>query len=768
MKQGLLMELLPVLLQDHKEDFKSMSSQKTKIFLFILLLISFSLTCPKPTHAIIGTGIFDWADSVLNALDSFDQAILSFLLKLVIFAFLSAGFAVLSAYLLEWAVDLPLYLNNPAVLAGFHFIVGLVNLFFVLAIVFIALAYILRIETFQLKKVFARLILAILLVNFSLLIVGAFVDIAQFFMNTLLSAYGKDFANTALLPLRGSLGAITNVIIATITGYVASAFTVFGAPFSLVYLGLMFWQGNLLGNVFSIVVLILFNLVMGAIFFVFTVLFIIRIAALWILGIFAPLGVFCFVFDQTKKYGWEWLKATFQWATLGIVAFFLLGLILSIFSAAFLSRPGNIDISPIAGVPSFQLPPSIYNYLFLIIFLIVAFYGSLRYVPVGAQEVIGVMKAQLKALGGVAGITSLMKKGVGGVARRVVPEKVRRKAEQLATAPGLPTREEFEKMSRREKLKRLVISPYAKRALGRAITSVTVKADESVYTETKKKFKGKDVQTKVEWFHKESDFVKKAAILASLIEEKQLKDAMDKARFGTNALQYSGAELNAALRKLVRMGKEDEWKAMLRAFKDKKDEFYNILREEKTLTEKDLSKKGYKNITEYIAGETKKADQIKQLNKDWFDDDEFADAIHKFWGGHQVGEAAKAFGRKFTDTFNAHAKPLDWYYEIDPSTGKMRNAQLPRYLASTGAMNAGLYPIEGGEDRKKLNELFRKGLEKEKAWTSAPPSFEEVEKEEKKELPSTPPRGSRGLGGRKPPRGSRGLGGGKPPRGSRG
>jgi len=746
-----------------------MSSQKTKIFLSILLLISFSLICPKPTQAVIGTGIFDWADSVLNALDSFDQAILSFLLKLVIFAFLSAGFAVLSAYLLEWAVDLPLYLNNPAVLAGFHFIVGLVNLFFVLAIVFIALAYILRIETFQLKKVFARLILAILLVNFSLLIVGAFVDIAQFFMNTLLSAYGKDFANTALLPLRSSLGAITNVIIATITGYVASAFTVFGAPFSLVYLGLMFWQGNLLGNVFSIVVLILFNLVMGAIFFVFTVLFIIRIAALWILGIFAPLGVFCFVFDQTKKYGWEWLKATFQWATLGIVAFFLLGLILSIFSAAFLSRPGNIDISPIAGVPSFQLPPSIYNYLFLIIFLIVAFYGSLRYVPEGAQQVIGVMKAQLKALGGVAGITSLMKKGVGGVARRVVPEKVRRKAEQLATAPGLPTREEFEKMSRREKLKRLVISPYAKRALGRAITSVTVKADEGVYTETKKKFKGKD-ETKVEWFHKESDFVKKAAILASLIEEKQLKDAMDKKRFGSSALQYSGIELNAAFRKLVRMGKEDEWKAMLRAFKDKKDEFYNILREEKTLTREDLSEKGYRNITEYIAGETKKADEIKQLNKDWLDDDEFADAIHKFWGGPQVGEAAKIFQRKFTDSFNAHAKPLDWYYEIDPLTGKMRNAQLPRYLASTGAMNAGLYPIEGGEDRRELDRRFRRGIEEERAWETRAAAFEQLEEEEEQPPPPPPPppRGSRGLGGGRPPRGSRGPGGGRPPRGSRG
>ena len=129
----------------------SLIKKHNKISVFLFLLISvvlFSLLGAKSAKAF---DIFGWPSAVLDALDFVDYSILVFIVKLTILAFLSGGFAVLSAFLLQWATDLPLYLHNPAVLAGFHFIGGLVNLFFVLAIVFIALAYILKIETFQLK-----------------------------------------------------------------------------------------------------------------------------------------------------------------------------------------------------------------------------------------------------------------------------------------------------------------------------------------------------------------------------------------------------------------------------------------------------------------------------------------------------------------------------------------------------------------------------------------------------------------------------------------
>ena len=723
-----------IMLKKHYRKFLLIAAPVAGISILILSM-------PLPAHGSLIGVFFEWAGSVLDALDSIDQAILSKLITLVLYAFLSGAFAVLSAYLLEWAVGLQVHLSNHAVLAGFHFTVGLVNLFFILSFVFLGLAYILRIESIQTKKSFVRLILAVLLVNFSLLIVGGFIDVSQFMMNTIMTNFKSDFATTALIPLRNSLGSITSVVTTIIITYVARAFTVIGAPFALFFLIHQALYGPLISNIFSLVVLILLNLIMGLMFVIFAALFVLRIAALWLLGIFAPIGVFCFVFPQTKKYGWAWLTAVVQWASLGIVAFLLLGLVLSIFTQAFLKSPSAVGPSfsmstPIPGLPNIILPSSLYNYLFLAIFLGVAFFGSIKYVPVGAQQVVGLIQSKLNVWGGMAGVTSIMKRGVKGAARRIVPEKVRRKAQEWATAPGLLTRKELKEMSAKQKVSRFMISPYAKRAFGRAITSVTVGADRDVFEETKKKIKGKSIEAKLEEYRKTTDLTKKAAILADIIESGQLKDAMDEKRFGKSAIQYDEFALTNSFRKLVRMGEEKAWKGMLRNFKNMHKEFEEILNKEGTVTKEDLKKKNYKSIKEYIVGETKKADDIKQLNKDWFKDEEFMEAVHKFWGGHQVGEAAKIFARKFTDAFNAEADKHDisWYFEVDDDTKKMRNPQLARYLASTGAMNAGLYPIKGGEDRKELEKRFRAGLEEEKRKQQGVKNIHEIIAEAQKQL----------------------------------
>ena len=707
--------------------------KKYKIFLFFLLVFGVFLIVPKPANAIIGTGIFDYCSAVLDAFDFIDQSVLAFLVKVIFFAFGSAAFVFMAANILEWSFQLPVSLSNDLVLSGFNFVLGLVNLFFILALVFIALAYILKIESLELKKALPRLIIVILLVNFSRLIVGALVDVSQFFMNTFLDTFGGDFVTLSLIPLRTSFGALMNVILITITGYVASAFTVFGSIFALAIILSQFFGGDLLANVISLVLMIVLNFVMGAIFFMFAVLFIVRIAALWLLTIFAPLAFFALIFKQTKGYAEKWFKEVIQWAFLGVVAFFLLSLIISLFTSAFIHRPGMLNVSPIPGLPPIRLPSNIYDYIFLIIFLVVAFEASRRYVPQGAQQVIGLMKGQWAAMGGVAGITKRLKSGATGAARRLTPERAKKKAREMAAASTLPTGKEWKKMTRREKLKRVLISPHATRAVGKAVVGATDSADERVYGQARKAALGEDAAANLNAFSSTSDPTIRAARISGMMEQGQMKEAMDEKRFGKNALQYHGWDVRSAYQKAARMGKKKDLEGMERSFGENFTGYFQDIKDkEGVYTKEDLKKDGFKNFTEYIAANTKSAKDIKQLNKDWIDREEFMEATHEFWSGHQIGEAAREFGKEFASNFQATAKDIKWYFETNPETGRMNNPNVPRYMASNAAASAGMGPIKGGESRDKLEPYLRKGQAEEKVKRE-----EEIRKKREKEIVAT-------------------------------
>ena len=90
----------------------------------------------------------------------------------------------LGGTLTNWALDLNSQLiNNPTVQTGWVVTRDLTNLGFVLAIILIAFATILRVETYQMQKLLWKLIVAALLVNFSLVIAGVFLDFSGILTN---------------------------------------------------------------------------------------------------------------------------------------------------------------------------------------------------------------------------------------------------------------------------------------------------------------------------------------------------------------------------------------------------------------------------------------------------------------------------------------------------------------------------------------------------------------------------------------------------------
>ncbi len=738
-----------------------MLSKKNKIILFVLLSFSGIFFFTHSADAFV----FDWAMAALDALDTVDMAVLSFIIKLVIYAFLSSAFVLLGAHLLEWAIELPLHLSNPAVLGGWNFVLGFVNLGFVLALIFIALAYIMRLPRYELKKTLPRLILVILLVNFSMLIIGMFADIAQFFMNTLLNSFGKDFVELATMPLRQNLGILTGVFISTLVAYLAAAASVFLAPIVLGYLLADVVWGNMLGNIFSIITMTGMNLAMGGIFFVYAVLFVIRIAALWILAIFSPLAFFCLIFDQTKQYFDKWFKMVIGWAFLGVVALFLLGIIISLFSTSFLSRPGQINLSGGTSVPSFSLPSSLYNYLFLLIFLAVAFHISITYVPAGADVAIGYLKKGYASVGGVAGVINKGKRMGTEVTRRAVPQKYRqrvvRKARKMSASAGITDAESakgvykdaMSKEGTKGKAKSLIsgfASPAIKRQLGKAIVSATSGASKRVSSETEEKMKGKSVEEKMKTLSEtKGDRAKTLGIVKSIIEEKQLGDAMDEEKMGKGNTLKDRKVLKT---KMVK-GKpttesisllEDLYTEAINQNRDslRKDIEYNfagavppekfkeIAEREGVYTMKDKEKdagKGVTNYAERIIYQAKDENQIKKLGKGWWKNDELMKAVHQFWSGRQISQAANIFGKEFIDKFNEHEKPADWYYQYNKNTGRQNNPSIPRWRLSTPAVTLGVSPATDKEGRsidtkEKVEHLERKGREHAK---------EEKEKEKK-------------------------------------
>ncbi|MDD4930777.1 MAG: hypothetical protein PHG66_01310 [Candidatus Colwellbacteria bacterium] len=74
-------------------------------------------------------------------------------------------------------MNLDLTTNNPLVSYGSGIIVGLVNLGFVIALIVIGIATILRRESYGLKKTFWRLLVAVAMVNFTLVLAGLVMNI---------------------------------------------------------------------------------------------------------------------------------------------------------------------------------------------------------------------------------------------------------------------------------------------------------------------------------------------------------------------------------------------------------------------------------------------------------------------------------------------------------------------------------------------------------------------------------------------------------------
>jgi len=182
----------------------------------------------------------------------------------------------------------------------------IVNLFFILILVAIALATILGIEEYAVKKTLPKLLIALLLVNFSKVIIGVAVDISHIIARVFLDPVSSSNLAAQFPQSAGAfIDFVQQLWEASTTGFT-----------ELFSIGLQFIIQMLLGAVF--------NLFLAFILIVMALVFIARIVIIWMLVILAPLAIAAWVLPATKKHFDTWKKQLIQWIFLIIpVAFFI-------------------------------------------------------------------------------------------------------------------------------------------------------------------------------------------------------------------------------------------------------------------------------------------------------------------------------------------------------------------------------------------------------------------------------------------------------------
>ncbi len=191
--------------------------------------------------------------------------------------------------------------GNEFVFYGWSIVRDFVNMFFILILIIIGLSTSLQFETYKWQKTLPRLVLVALLVNFTPVILGVFID----FTNSMMNYFVASIADESFFIAR--IGRLyetmaSNLAIAKWTSY----------------------TGEIITPVAMMVIFTLFNLFTGIIYSLYGALFALRYVAIWLLVIISPFGLFCYILPATQPFFKTWLRWFVGWCIVGITgAFFL-------------------------------------------------------------------------------------------------------------------------------------------------------------------------------------------------------------------------------------------------------------------------------------------------------------------------------------------------------------------------------------------------------------------------------------------------------------
>lgn len=378
--------------------------KKQKIFCLVsLAFFSVIALIPEQAFAFVGTGIFDYFDAALGAVEETTGPVIRSLITVFVLYGIGWVALFLSSTGVDHLLNHPEYLylkGNTLVEAGWNFTSGLANLFIIILFVIVALSFILKWEKFEPKKAIVRLIVAALLVNFSFLFCQILVDVSNILIQSftnLQAGGGGNIAQALSASAMQASGNQINALLTYLVGITLSCLTVMLGPVAQV--GFIMLLGvSFLPNVLTFFMQLGISFLLASVFFMYFTVLLLRIAIVQILTIVAPLAVICFVLPQTKKLGQQWLDGLIHWGMFAVpLSFFLM------LATYILEAPVQMSLeSDITNGSGFlftnldQLGQFFAINFLLFIFLVVALIISKKMIPKEATELIEEAKRQSK------------------------------------------------------------------------------------------------------------------------------------------------------------------------------------------------------------------------------------------------------------------------------------------------------------------------------------------------------------------------------------
>ena len=219
--------------------------------------------------------------------------------------------------------------NSSIVELGWKTVRDLVNMFFVLALLVIALATILRVETYGMKSLLPKLIGVALLINFSLVMAGAFIDFSGVLTNFFLENESNFFMNIAdsmklpkVMVSSTQDGTSNNFTCTEYIGDIGTTLIVKNCdlcdgtctPTSVnktdwsTIKGDRYWK-----VILALILSIIFTTIAAFVFGALAFLLLIRLIIIWFLLILVPLAAFFWILPATEKMATQWLNNFIKW-----------------------------------------------------------------------------------------------------------------------------------------------------------------------------------------------------------------------------------------------------------------------------------------------------------------------------------------------------------------------------------------------------------------------------------------------------------------------
>ncbi len=247
----------------------------------------------SPGVANVLTGLWDAITNPKNTILLIIGAILEFIIN---------GVGIFSTMLVSSIISIAQYngfINEKSIVMAWTIIRDFSNMFFILILLVIAFATILRIESYNMKKWLPKLLIMAVLINFSRTIAGLIIDFSQVFMMTFISALGTGSGFVEALGIQGFFDMADEELK---TNEPVNFFS------------------TLVGMLFGLIYLLIATVVLIVIFAVLVM----RIVMLWIYVVLSPLAFLLAAFPGGQKYSSRWWDEFIKQVITGpILAFFV-------------------------------------------------------------------------------------------------------------------------------------------------------------------------------------------------------------------------------------------------------------------------------------------------------------------------------------------------------------------------------------------------------------------------------------------------------------